>query len=236
MHMVKIGVFDSGIGGKAVAKRLRQLFPKAKIISVHDSANVPYGSKPASEVIRLTDAAIQPLLAEKCDAIVIACNTATTNAIDHLRSTYPDVHFVGIEPMVKPAAKLTKTGTIAVLATPGTLKSHRYAELKRLWAAQLTVIEPDCSSWATLIERGELQRVDVHVAVHESLRWQADVIVIACTHYHWIKDRIQATAGPSVRVLEPSDAIGARIDSLLTPAPRPRPARRKYLKDSLLPE
>ncbi|USN96354.1 MAG: glutamate racemase [Candidatus Nomurabacteria bacterium] len=214
--MIKIGVFDSGVGGEAVAERLRQLFPEAKIISVNDSANVPYGTKAAHEITRLTDSAIQPLLKAKCDAIVIACNTATTNAINHLRATYPKVHFVGIEPMVKPAAKLTKTSVIAVLATPSTLKSHRYAELKRQWAPKLTVIEPDCANWASFIERGELQRVDVHVAVHEALRWHSDVIVLGCTHYHWLKDRIQAIAGPSVRVLEPSDAIGARIESLLS--------------------
>lgn len=235
--MVKIGVFDSGIGGEAVANRLRQLFPKAKIISINDSTNVPYGVKASHEIIRLTDAAIQPLLKAKCDAIVIACNTATTNAINHLRSTYPKIHFVGIEPMVKPAAQMTKSGTIAVLATPGTLKSHRYAELKRQWAAQLTIIEPDCSSWAGHIERGELQRVDVHIAVHESLRWNADVIVLGCTHYHWIKDRIQATAGPGVRILEPSDAIGARIESLLAPNPNINTLRkRRRPTDSLLPE
>lgn len=237
--MVKIGVFDSGIGGEAVAKRLRHLFPKAKIVSVNDSENVPYGSRSASDVIRLTDAAIQPLLTAKCDAIVIACNTATTNAINHLRTTYPDVHFVGIEPMIKPAASLTKTGTITVLATPSTLKSHRYAELKRQWAAQLTVIEPDCSTWASLIERGEMTRIDVHVAILESLRWNSDVIVLGCTHYHLLKDRIQSTAGPGVRVLEPSDAIGARIDSLLTPSPLSesgvRKTRKRRARGSLLP-
>ena len=215
--MTKIGVFDSGIGGDAVAKRLRHLFPKAKIISVNDNMNVPYGIKPSNEIIRLTDIAIQPLIAAKCDAIVIACNTATTNAITHLRLTYPDTHFIGIEPMIKPAVKLSKTGTIAVLATPSTLKSHRYAELKRQWAVHHTVVEPDCSNWAGLIEQGESHRVDIHAAIYESRRWNADVIVLGCTHYHWIKDRIQATVGPSVSVLEPSDAIGARIDALLTP-------------------
>lgn len=234
--MVKIGVFDSGIGGDAVAKRLRQLFPKAKIISVNDSANVPYGNKPPSEIIRLTNIAIQPLIKSRCDAIVIACNTATTNAINHLRTMYPKVHFVGIEPMIKPAVKLTKTGTIAVLATPSTLKSHRYAELKRQWAPQLTVVEPDCSVWAGLIERGDHHRVDVHIAVQESLRWNADVIVLGCTHYHWIKERIQATAGPNMHILEPTDAIGARIDFLLAPEAGSNNRRKQRVIDPLRPE
>lgn len=214
--MVKIGVFDSGIGGETVAARIQQLFPAVEILSVNDSKNIPYGLKQPSEIIRLTKAAIQPLLAADCDGIVIACNTATTNAIDDLRATYPDMHFVGIEPMVKPAAKLTRTGVIAVLATPGTLSSHRYEQLKRRWAANVTVLEPDCSRWADLIEHGHADQIDVASTIEEVKRWQADIIVLGCTHYHWLKDKIQAIAGPQVRVLEPSDAIGARLDSLLS--------------------
>src|SRR5690348_11137829 len=129
--MVKIGVFDSGIGGQSVAERLQQLFPAVEIIFVNDSKNVPYGAKSAARVFELTKNAIQPLLEANCDAIVIACNTATTCAISELRSAYPDTHFVGIEPMIKPAALRSKKGIIAVLATPTTLNSHRYAALKR---------------------------------------------------------------------------------------------------------
>jgi glutamate racemase len=118
--------------------------------------------------------------------------------------------------MIKPAAQRSKTGVIAVLATPMTLKSHRYATLKHQWAAKLTVIEPDCSSWATLIEHDAAARIDVESVVKDIKRWDADVIVLGCTHYHWLKDRIKAAAGPGVQVLEPSDAIGARLDSLLS--------------------
>jgi glutamate racemase len=214
--MVKIGVFDSGIGGEAVAEKIQRLFPAAVVISVNDSENIPYGLKRRSEIIRLTMKAVKPLVEDACDAIVVACNTATTNAIGDLRETYPDVHFIGIEPMVKPAAKMTHTGVIAVLATPGTLSSQRYAELKRQWASHVTVIEPDCSTWADRIERGGADSIDVTTTVEELLRWQVDVIVLGCTHYHWLKDRIQAIAGPKVQVLEPSDAIGARLDSLLS--------------------
>lgn len=215
-YMVKIGVFDSGIGGKAVAEKLEQLFPSVEITFVNDSANVPYGSRRRADIIRLTIEAIQPLVDAKCDAIVIACNTATTNAINDLREKYPDIHFVGIEPMVKPAAKLTKTNTIAVLATPSTLASHRYHELKRHWAARLVVVEPDCSSWASMIERGDADRIDIDTFIRELKRWDIDVIVLGCTHYHWLKHRIEKVAGPHIRVLEPSDAIGARLDSLLS--------------------
>ncbi len=214
--MVKIGVFDSGVGGQAVAEKLRLLFPSVEILSVNDSQNVPYGSRRRADIIRLTDTALQPLIEAQCDAIVIACNTATTNAIDDLRKRYPDTHFVGIEPMIKPAAKATKTGVIAVLATPSTLSSHRYHALKLRWAPRITIVEPDCSSWAGLIERGEAERIDIDTFVRDLRRWNIDVIVLGCTHYHWLKDRIQKTSGPSIKVLEPSDAIGARLSSLLT--------------------
>lgn len=214
--MVKIGVFDSGIGGETVANRIRHLFPSVDVLSVNDSKNIPYGLKRRSEIINLTKAGIQPLLDAECDAIVIACNTATTNAIDDLRSSFPDMHFVGIEPMVKPAARMTKTGTIAVLATPGTLSSHRYALLKQRWAERVTIVEPDCSLWADMIEHGRADAIDINGVMSDLRRWNVDTIVLGCTHYHWIKDRIQAAAGPRVTVLEPSDAIGARLDSLLS--------------------
>jgi glutamate racemase len=214
--MTKIGVFDSGIGGKSVAEKLERLFPDAEILFVNDSKHVPYGSHRPSQIAKLTEEAIQPLIEAKCDAIVIACNTATTNAIGELRKNHPDMHFVGIEPMVKPAAKLTKTHVIGVLATPATLHSHRYRQLKLQWAPRTTVIEPDCRQWADMIERGESERIDIQSTVNELLRWNADVIVLGCTHYHWLKERIERAAGPHVKVLEPSDAIGARLDSLLS--------------------
>lgn len=214
--MVKIGVFDSGIGGETVADRIQQLFPDVEIMLINDSDNIPYGLKRRAEIIRLTLRAIQPLVDAQCDAIVIACNTATTNAISDLRTAHPTVHFVGIEPMVKPATTMTQTGVIAVLATPGTLSSHRYAQLKHRWASRATIIEPDCSSWANRIEHGGADNIDVHTTVGELMRWNVDVIVLGCTHYHWLKDRIKAAAKPNVRVLEPSDAIGARLDSLLS--------------------
>lgn len=125
-----IGVFDSGIGGLSIATRLRELLPGADVQSVDDRAHMPYGTKTDQEIMSLTLAAIQPLLTLNCDSIVIACNTATTVAIKHLRDMYPDTRFIGIEPMVKPAAQLTNTGVIAVCATPGTLQSKRYNELK----------------------------------------------------------------------------------------------------------
>lgn len=212
---MKIGVFDSGIGGRAVADRLQEILPEAEIICVNDHEHVPYGNRTPAEILQLTDTAIQPLLHAQCDAIVIACNSATTIAISHLRASYPTMRFVGLEPMIKPAAALSKSGTIAVLATPATLASSSYHHLKNTWASTMTVIEPDVSTWASQIESGASSGIDVEAMVQQLVDQDVDVIVLACTHYHWLKTRATAAAGSQATILEPSDAIGNRIIDLL---------------------
>ena len=213
---MKIGVFDSGIGGQAVANRLSELLPEADIISINDHQHVPYGTREADDIITLTHAAIQPLLHADCDSIVIACNTATTVAIDSLRATYPATTFIGIEPMIKPAATMTQTKVITVLATPATLASTQYAILKDLWATDIAVIEPDCATWAGLIEAGQSDQVPIEETVNDAITNGADVIVLACTHYHWLKERAEDAAASRATILEPSDAIHDRILTLLT--------------------
>lgn len=210
---MKIGVFDSGIGGQAVADQLQLDFPSATIVTVNDQANLPYGDKTVDQLRQLTDTAIQPLLG--LDVIVIACNSATTAAIDWLRSTYPSQKFIGIEPMIKPAAALSSSRTVGVCATPATLASHNYQQLKLRHARDLTVTEPDCSNWAEMIENDTVNRADIRRVVDSMLLKGVDVIVLGCTHYHWIKDLIAHHAGPSVSILEPSEAIGRRVASLL---------------------
>jgi glutamate racemase len=213
---MKIGVFDSGIGGKAVAAQLEKLIPDAEILSVSDHEHVPYGTKQNEEIIALTTAAIQPLLEAACDVIVIACNTATTVAIRHLRETYPTIKFVGIEPMVKPAAALSESKHIAVLATPATLASARYNELKDTWAKGVEITEPDCETWASLIENEIAADVPIESVVEELIASGVDVIVLACTHYHWLKDRAVTAARGRAQILEPSDAISRRITDITT--------------------
>lgn len=208
---MKIGVFDSGIGGEAVAEELRRLIPGATVISTNDKAHVPYGGRPRAEIMKLTKAAIEPLIAMECDAIVIACNTATTNAIQLLRHDFPDQKFIGLEPMVKPAAALTKTHTIAVLATPATLQSPRYQQLKAEWAQDITVLEPDCAQWAEHIEHNRTNEIELEATLIPVIKAGADVIVLGCTHYHWLKEKIQTIVGDAVTILEPSNAIKNRL-------------------------
>jgi glutamate racemase len=212
---MRLGIFDSGIGGEAVAAALRITFTDADIITANDRAHVPYGDKSPEQVVALTDAAIQPLLSASCDVIILACNTATSLAIETLRTRYPHQKFIGIEPMIKTAAALTKTNVIAVCATPATLASARYQNLISTYARHLSVIEPDCSTWAYMIENNKINENEIRQIITDACRRGADVIVLGCTHYHWIKELITTLAGPEVRVIEPSAAIGRRVQSLL---------------------
>ena len=212
---MKIGVFDSGIGGKAIAVRLQADYPDSEVLYVDDHENVPYGNRSKEDIVRLTDTAIQPLLNQGCDVIVLACNTATAAAIDILKATYPNTPFVGLEPMVKPAALITKSKVIAICATPYTLQSERYIGLKEAYAADVTVLEPDCSEWAGMIESDQTDMQEIADAINDVCAAGADVIVLACTHYHWIKDEIIKVANGRAEVIDPSDAISHRVGDVL---------------------
>ena len=212
---MRLGIFDSGIGGEAVAGALRETFPGAEILVVNDRANVPYGDKPPGLVASLTDNAIQPLLARGCDAVILACNTATALAIDMLRQKYPGQKFIGIEPMIKTAAALTASGTIAVCATGATLASARYRRLVNDFGAGLRIIEPDCGEWARLIEGNLMSRERIERTVNAVCEQGADVIVLGCTHYHWIKELICGLASGRAKVIEPTEAIGRRVRAAL---------------------
>lgn len=213
---MRIGVFDSGIGGKSIADRLQADIRDAEILYVDDRAHMPYGNRSQQEVIRLTEAAIQPLLDARCDVIVLACNTATAAAIEHLRSSYPGTPFVGLEPMIKPAASLSRSNVIAVCATPATLASERYSALKGEYGSRLTILEPDCSQWATMIEHNEVDHDTIRNTIQDVCNKGADVIVLACTHYHWIKDEIHNIAGDQAVVIEPSESVSQRVRTILS--------------------
>lgn len=212
---MKLGIFDSGIGGEAIAAALQKTFPRATIKTVNDRLHVPYGGRQPYEIMELTDLAIQPLLRDNCDVIILACNTATAVAIENLRKKYPNQKFIGIEPMIKTAAGLTKSKTIAVFATPTTLSSSRYKNLIAKFGPDLNIIEPDCSDWAKMIEFNQINYQKISQNISDVCNKGADVIVLGCTHYHWIKDSIISMVDGRAKVIEPSDAIGRQVKSLL---------------------
>ena len=212
-----IGVFDSGIGGLSVLQALRHELPHEQFVYLADSGNAPYGDARGDAFVQERSLAIAQYLLEQHDIkiLVIACNTATALAIEYLRAAYPKQKFIGIEPMIKTAAELTKGKIVAVCATPATLASSRYAMLVQKYGSHLTILEPDCSEWAYWIENNQVNREHIAEIINNVCEQGADVIVLGCTHYHWIKELIIELAAGRATVIEPSEAIGRRVQELL---------------------
>lgn len=193
-----------------MANAIRAALSDAEVILRQDKKHVPYGLRQPGEILELVTPIFQELVDEDCQVIVVACNTVTTTLIGQLRERF-SLPLVAIEPMVKPAAKLTKTGVIAVCATPTTLASPRYAELKQEFAKDITVLEPDCSDWAYMIEHKQVDEKHIEERIAGVLEKNADVIVLACTHYNWIENKIKEVAADKAQVIQPEQAI---IDQL----------------------
>ena len=209
-----IGVFDSGIGGLTIATAIRNAFPELEVRFVNDVEHVPYGTKTKEEILALSYPILKKLQDDGCDVIVVACNTVSTTAIVELRQKL-SIPLIALEPMVKPAAALTKTKTIAVCATPATLASKRYSDLKQEFAQGVIVVEPNCANWAELIEKNSLGQKQIADTVEGILKAGADVIVLGCTHYHWIEQDIKKAAGDKVTVIQPEQAIVRRLKQVL---------------------
>jgi glutamate racemase len=212
---VKIGVFDSGIGGLSVANAVKQAMPDDEIIFKNDAEHLPYGTKTTDEILAFCLPVLESLAEDGCTVIVVACNTVSTNLIEELRKLI-DIPLVATEPMVKPAAENTKTGKIIVCATPRTLASPRYDELKDKYANGIEVFEPDCSDWTQLIENDQMSEARITEAIETGLNNGADQIVLGCTHYHWIQDRIQALAKDKATVIQPEQALVRQLQRVLS--------------------
>ena len=214
-----IGILDSGVGGLSVLREIRALLPGHPLLYVGDSAWCPYGSKPADEIRQRVSAHTDFLLEQGAGLVVVACNSATIAAVEHLRTTHP-VPFVGMEPAVKPAATLTRSGVIGVLATEASLAGEKFHRLVDTHARDdLRVITVPCPKFVTLVEGGTLSGPEVEAAVHEYtdplLAVGADVLVLGCTHYPFLKETIQQIVGPDITLLDTGPAVAQRVASLL---------------------
>lgn len=214
MSLQKIGVFDSGVGGESVAHAIIAAFPDVEVLFRDDKAHLPYGNKTPEQLVSYVLPILQEMLAEGCDVIVLACNTVSTMIFTELDSQI-DCPLIAVEPMLAEAAEQTKAGVIAVCATPGTLNSARYAALKHENTANCTVIEPDCSDWAALIQDNSVNETHIREQIEPACSSGADVIVLGCTHYHWIEAAIAEIAGPDVVILQPEAKVVATIHSML---------------------
>jgi glutamate racemase len=212
---MKIGVFDSGIGGLSVARAIEADLPGVEVLFVHDTADhFPYATKQPNEIYGFILPIFQSLVDQDCDVIVVACNTVSTTLITRLRGAFY-IPMVALEPMVKPAAALTKSGIIAVCATPTTLASERYHWLKETYGQACTFLEPDCSDWSLLIEHDEMNDFTIRERIEPVLEQGADVIVLGCTHYHWIEDEIKEIVQGKAQVIQPEMAVVAQVKRVL---------------------
>ena len=158
--ILKVGFFDSGIGGTCILRAFQRLCPDVATEYLADSKNCPYGNKPPEEIVRLSIANTEELLRRGCGVIVVACNTATAAAIDYLRAHYPQVPFVGIEPALKPAALKSETGVVGVLATAGTFHGRLYNETKARFAQDVTVLAVVADEFVEIVEEWKGGRVE----------------------------------------------------------------------------
>jgi glutamate racemase len=206
-----IALFDSGVGGLSVLRHLRTQLPNEDLIYFADQAHVPYGPRPASEIIAFCHTITRFFLDHKAKMVVVACNTATAAALNELRASFPDLPFVGMEPAVKPGAEATRSGKVGVLATAGTFESQRYARLMARFARNVTLYENPCSGLVPLIEAGELHsdrtRVLLQRCITPMLQEGVDTLVLGCTHYPFVQPLIQEITGPHVRIIDPAPAV-----------------------------
>lgn len=229
------GIFDSGVGGLSVYREIRKLLPGEDYIYFSDNAHCPYGEKPVEYVVDRAFRITEMLVSKGADIIVVACNTATAAAISSLRQAFSDpedpavrqrmlslsdgrrdhVKFIGMEPAVKPAVSLTRSGVVGVLATAGTLKAEKYRHTRDLAHDRITVVEHVGQGFVELVERGELSGPDaeevVRASVQPLLDKGADTIVLGCTHYPFLADTIRKVAGPDVTIIDPAPAVARHV-------------------------
>ncbi len=213
-----IGVFDSGIGGTSIWREVRRLLPNESTLYLADSANAPYGPKGRERIVALSVKNTELLLSHHCKLIVVACNTATTNAIAYLRAHYP-IPFIGIEPAIKPAVLRTKTGVVGILATKGTLGSDLFYKTANLHAANIRVVEQDGEGLVTLIEAGkatsEETRALLHTYLAPMLSANIDHLVLGCSHYPYLIPVLRELLPSHITIIDSGAAVAKQTKAVL---------------------
>lgn len=213
-----IGIFDSGVGGTSIWKEIHQLLPWEHTIYLADSANAPYGEKSKEEIVRLSFKNTEKLLGLGAKIIVVACNTATTNAIQQLRSRFK-VPFIGIEPAIKPAATKSQTKTIGILATKGTLSSELFAKTSDLYSTQIDVIEVVGHGLVKAIENGSHNTEEMQHLLSDLLQpmlsKNIDYLVLGCSHYPYLVPHLLKILPDSVKIIDSGRAVAKQTKTVL---------------------
>ena len=218
MSTQPIGIFDSGVGGTSIWKEIHTLLPNENTIYLADSANAPYGPKGKDAIIDLSIKNTEYLLSKGCKLIIVACNTATTNAIDYLRNTYK-VPFIGIEPAIKPAALQTKTNAIGILATKGTLSSELFSKTSTRFASNIKVVEQIGDGIVEYIESGQLYSDDMKSLLRGYLKPMMDAnidyLVLGCTHYPYVIPLLTDLLPNQVKIIDSGEAVARQTKVVL---------------------
>jgi len=213
-----IGIFDSGVGGTSIWKEIQALLPNENTIYLADSANAPYGPKGKFRITELSEKNVELLIKKGCKLIVVACNTATTNAIKQLRKNF-DVPFIGIEPAIKPAALQTKTKAIGILATKGTLASELFHQTTDLYSNGIKVIEQEGEGIVQLIESGQLYSDQMtallNIYLKPMLQANIDYLVLGCTHYSYLIPILLDILPKHIHIIDSGEAVAKQTKSVL---------------------
>ncbi len=218
---MKIGVFDSGLGGLTVVQAMTQVIKGAELFYIADTKNAPYGEKTPQEILQYSLDITQYFIdVHQIDALIVACNTATSAAIQQLRKYYPSLIVIGTEPGIKPAIEQTSTGKIGVLATPATLKGDKYQQLVNNLAFKkdVTLFEQACPGLVEQIENGEIATTKtkemLELWLHPMRESNVDTIVLGCTHYPLVSEIIEHVMQRRLNLIHTGDAIAKHLLSL----------------------
>ncbi|NIJ43787.1 glutamate racemase [Wenyingzhuangia heitensis] len=218
MNNNPIGVFDSGVGGTSIWKEIIQRLPYENTLYLADSKNAPYGEKSKQEIIDICIKNTEILIAKGAKIIVVACNTATTNAIDVLRAKY-NIPFIGIEPAIKPAALASKTKSIGILATKGTLSSDLFHKTTREFASNILVIEQEGTGLVPLIEANKIESPETERLLQQYLtpmvEKNIDCLVLGCSHYPYLIPQIKKILGDKVTIIDSGFAVAKQTERVL---------------------
>lgn len=218
-----VGVFDSGVGGLSVLAELRRALPQQDFVYLADTAHLPYGARPGEEIRELTGRAVAQLHSRGVGAVVVACNTASAYSLEHLRARF-EMPIIGLVPAVKPAAELTRTGVVGVLATPGTLRGTLLQDVIRTFAepAGVRVLTAVSAELVPLVEAGQADGARARAVLREVLaplaRAGADQLVLGCTHYPFLAGSIRAEFGGTFALLDSGAAVARHTRNVLRDA------------------
>ncbi|WP_346290764.1 glutamate racemase [Sphaerothrix gracilis] len=213
-----IGVFDSGVGGLSVLRAIRAALPYENLCYVADSGHVPYGSKTPAYLQERSLALTRFLLTHNVKAVVVACNTATVAAVTHLRATFP-VPIIAIEPAVKPAVLATQTGVVGVIATTATLASEQFSALLTRFGNGVTILSQACPHLVRQVEKGDLTSATTRALIQQYtapiVAAGADMLVLGCTHYPFLRPLLDEVVGSQVTLLDTGAAVTRQLSNIL---------------------